>query len=258
MSEITPENIKRLALANLAKKAGDGKSLSNEEWERLESFERKSKPNPIADLAKSLQAQLEETKAQGKKPSQALLKAAQEALKSAQGDTIWTDAASCAQELGVSVQTARNWLGELGIQSARTSISKIEVYRGLWIRERDSVGKTTSTNSEADDREQELRIAERQARVDERTQRLVAEANDAAKSGLITAVRNVRNVILGIIPSILADALSEGQDRLQFEGKARKIIADQLELTCTTLQKGAPNGQEETKPQGKAKPHPKA
>ena len=247
-----------IAIANLRKRAEAGERLSEFEWSLITTATQAERPNPIADLAKSLQAQLEETKAQGKKPSQALLKAAQEALKSAQGDTIWPDAASCAQELGVSVQTARNWLGELGIQSARTSISKIEVYRGLWIRERDSVGKTTSTNSEADDREQELRIAERQARVDERTQRLVAEANDAAKAGLITAVRNVRNVILGIIPSILADALSEGQDRLQFEGKARKIIADQLELTCTTLQKGAPNGQEETKPQGKAKSHPKA
>jgi hypothetical protein len=247
-----------IAIANLRKRAEAGERLNEFEWSLITTATQAERPNPIADLAKSLQAQLEETKAQGKKPSQALLKAAQEALKSAQGDTIWTDAASCAQELGVSVQTARNWLGELGIQSARTSISKIEVYRGLWIRERDSVGKTTSTNSEADDREQELRIAERQARVDERTQRLVAEANDAAKAGLITAVRNVRNVILGIIPSILADALSEGQDRLQFEGKARKIIADQLELTCTTLQKGAPNGQEETKSQGKAKSHPKA
>jgi len=239
-----------IAIANLRKRAEAGERLSEFEWSLITTATQAERPNPIADLAKSLQAQLEETKAQGKKPSQALLKAAQEALKSAQGDTIWPDAASCAQELGVSVQTARNWLGELGIQSARTSISKIEVYRGLWIRERDSVGKTTSTNSEADDREQELRIAERQARVDERTQRLVAEANDAAKAGLITAVRNVRNVILG--------TLSEGQDRLQFEGKARKIIADQLELTCTTLQKGAPNGQEETKPQGKAKSHPKA
>ena len=247
-----------IAIANLRKRAEAGERLNEFEWSLITTATQAERPNPIADLAKTLQAQLEETKAQGKKPSQALLKAAQEALKSAQGDTIWPDAASCAQELGVSVQTARNWLGELGIQSARTSISKIEVYRGLWIRERDSVGKTTSTNSEADDREQELRIAERQARVDERTQRLVAEANDAAKAGLITVVRNVRNVILGIIPSILADALSEGQDRLQFEGKARKIIADQLELTCTTLQKGAPNDQEETKPQGKAKPHPKA
>jgi hypothetical protein len=247
-----------IAIANLRKRAEAGERLNEFEWSLITTATQAERPNPIAELAKSLQAQLEETKAQGKKPSQTLLKAAQEALKSAQGDTIWPDAASCAQELGVSVQTARNWLGELGIQSARTSISKIEVYRGLWIRERDSVGKTTSTNSEADDREQELRIAERQARVDERTQRLVAEANDAAKAGLITAVRNVRNVILGIIPSILADALSEGQDRLQFEGKARKIIADQLELTCTALQKGAPNGQEETKPQGKAKPNPKA
>jgi hypothetical protein len=247
-----------IAIANLRKRAEAGERLSEFEWSLITTATQAERPNPIADLAKSLQAQLEETKAQGKKPSQALLKAAQEALKSAQGDTIWPDAASCAQELGVSVQTARNWLGELGIQSARTSISKIEVYRGLWIRERDSVGKTTSTNSEADDREQELRIAERQARVDERTQRLVAEANDAAKAGLITAVRNVRNVILGTLPSVIADALSEGQDRLQFEGKARKIIADQLELTCTTLQKGAPNGQEETKPQGKAKSHPKA
>jgi hypothetical protein len=247
-----------IAIANLRKRAEAGERLSEFEWSLITTATKAERPNPIADLAKSLQAQLEETKAQGKKPSQTLLKAAQEALKSAQGDTIWPDAASCAQELGVSVQTARNWLGELGIPSARTSISKIEVYRGLWIRERDSVGKTTSTNSEADDREQELRIAERQARVDERTQRLVAEANDAAKAGLITAVRNVRNVILGTLPSVIADALSEGQDRLQFEGKARKIIADQLELTCTTLQKGAPNGQEETKPQGKAKPHPKA
>ena len=247
-----------IAIANLRKRAEAGERLNEFEWSLITTATQAERPNPIADLAKSLQAQLEETKAQGKKPSQTLLKAAQEALKSAQGDTIWPDAASCAQELGVSVQTARNWLGELGIQSARTSISKIEVYRGLWIRERDSVGKTTSTNSEADDREQELRIAERQARVDERTQRLVAEANDAAKAGLITAVRNVRNVILGTLPSVIADALSEGQDRLQFEGKARKIIADQLELTCTTLQKGAPNGQEETKPQGKAKSHPKA
>ena len=247
-----------IAIANLRKRAEAGERLSEFEWSLITTATQAERPNPIADLAKSLQAQLEETKAQGKKPSQTLLKAAQEAIKSAQGDTIWPDAASCAQELGVSVQTARNWLGELGIQSARTSISKIEVYRGLWIRERDSVGKTTSTNSEADDREQELRIAERQARVDERTQRLVAEANDAAKAGLITAVRNVRNVILGTLPSVIADALSEGQDRLQFEGKARKIIADQLELTCTTLQKGAPNGQEETNPQGKAKSHPKA
>jgi hypothetical protein len=247
-----------IAIANLRKRAEAGERLNEFEWSLITTATQAERPNPIADLAKSLQAQLEETKAQGKKPSQTLLKAAQEALKSAQGATIWTDAASCAQELGISVQTARNWLGELGIPSARTSISKIEVYRGLWIRERDSVGKTTSTNSEADDREQELRIAERQARVDERTQRLVAEANDAAKAGLITAVRNVRNVILGTLPSVIADALSEGQDRLQFEGKARKIIADQLELTCTTLQKGAPNGQEETKPQGKTKSHPKA
>ena len=256
-------DLQSIALTNLRKRAEAGERLSEFEWSLITTAAQAEKPDPVADLAKNLTDQLAKIQSEGKKPGKALLKAAEEALKSAQGATIWPDAAACAQELGVSVQTARNWLGELGIPSARTSISKIEVYKGLWIRERDSVGKATATTSDADDREQELRIAERQARVDERTQRLVAVANDAAKAGLIAAVRDIRSAIVNGLPSRLADVLANDQDRIQWEGRARKIIADHLETTCATLsqenptKKGATNGQTQN-PTPKAQPNQKA
>lgn len=256
-------DLQSIALANLRKRAEAGEKLSEFEWSLITTAAQAERPDPIADLAKNLTEQLAKIQAEGKKPSATLLKAAQEALKSSQGATIWTDAASCAAELGISVQTARNWLGELGIPSARTSISKIEVYKGLWIRERDSIGKATAPTSDADDREQELRIAERQARVDERTQRLVAVANDAAKAGLIAAVRDIRSPLINGLPSRLADVLATDQDRIQWEGKARKIISDQLEHICATLnpenlnKKGATNGQTQN-PTPKAQPTQKA
>lgn len=148
---------------------------------------------------------------------------------------VWPDVAAAAQELGVSVQTVRNWCAELGVPAARTEIAKTDVYRGLWLRERERAAAPETVGTEADQREQELRIAERQARIDERTARLTAVANDSARAGVIAAVRDLRGALLGQLPSRLADALAGDDDRIGWEGQARRVIGQQLTAACAAL-----------------------
>lgn len=233
-------DITRLALVNLAKRASEGKTLTDADWQRLNEFQRGEKPDPLGDLTAEIGRQLAEAKAAGVKPSAALLKLGREAMLRDLAAHVWPDVPAAAKELGVSVQTVRNWCDELGIAANRTAISKAELYRGLWLRDRERAAAAPAPlGSEADQREQELRIAERQARIDERTQRLVAVANDAGRAGVIAAVRDLRTALLSQLPSLLGDALAKDQDRIAWEGVCRRTITAHLETVCADLAQGA-------------------
>lgn len=240
--QLTAADIKRLALANLAQRAAKGDRLSPEEWARLESFEAAERPDPLGALLADLTAQAEALRAEGKRPTQALLKLAREALLREIGQHVWADVPAAAKELGVSVQTVRNWCDEAGIAHQRTAISRADLYRALYLRAAAAPAAASgSQQSEADAREQELRMLERQARIDERTQRLVLEANDAARSGLMAAVRDLRSGLAARLPAILADAFGIDTDRLAWERRARQLILDHLPTICAALTDQAPD-----------------
>lgn len=240
MPDLSAVDIRRLALANLAKRASEGKPLAEADWQRLREFERAEKPDQVGDLVVEVGRQLAEAKAAGVKPSPALLKFGREAMLRDLAAHVWPDVPAAAKELGVSVQTVRNWCDELGIAASRTAISKAELYRGLWLRDRERAATAPAPlGSEADQREQELRIAERQARIDERTQRLVAVANDAGRAGVIAAVRDLRGALLAQLPSLLGDALAKDEDRIAWEGVCRRTITSHLETVCADMAQGA-------------------
>lgn len=225
--------IRRLALAGLQKRAESGERLNDAEWKRLDELNQLDRPDPLGDLLTEIQAKLAKGKAGAAKLSPALLRLGREALLRDLAQHVWPDAAAAASEIGVSIQTIRNWCDELGLAN-RTAISKAELYRQLWHRAKDQAA-APSGGTEADQREQALRIAERQARVDERTNRLVAIANDHGRAGVIGAVRDLRSALATRLPGLLADALATNQDRLVWEAQARRIIRSHLETLCAEL-----------------------
>jgi hypothetical protein len=242
MPDLSAVDIRRLALANLAKRASEGKPLAEADWQRLREFERAEKPDQVGDLAAEVGRQLAEAKAAGGKLPAALVKLGREALLRDIAAHVWPDVPAAAKELGVSVQTVRNWCDEMGIAANRTAISKAELYRGLWLRDRERAAAAPAPlGSEADQREQELRMIERQARIDERTGRLVAVANDAGRAGVIAAVRDLRGALLTQLPSLLGDALAKDQDRIAWEGICRRTITSHLETICADIAQGVPS-----------------
>lgn len=231
---LTAADIRQLALANLEARAREGGKLSADDWARLEAFEASARPDPVAEALGDLAEHVAAIKAKGSRPPASLVRLLRDAALARNTAACWADVAAAARELGVSVQTARNWCDELGIPANRAAISRADLYRALWLRERDKAAPGSAAISPADAREQELRMAERQARIDARTRRLVAEANDAAKAGVIAAVRDVRSTLAARLPALLADHLASG-DRLAWEGQARRLILDLMTSVCADL-----------------------
>jgi hypothetical protein len=228
---LTADKVRQLALANLAKRASKGDRLSDEEWRRLDDYHRAEKPDPVGDALADLQAHVDAIKAKGKRPPAALVKLLREAALRDVDAHVWKDAGAAAKDLGVSVQSVRNWCDEMGIQHARQAIAKADLYRGLWQRARE---QATDGRSSADDEEQALRIAERQAKLDERTGRLVQEANDAARQGLIRAVAAIRHTLTTPMPAAIADQLHGVEcDRLSFEAGIRDQVLAHIEQATT-------------------------
>ena len=234
--DLSADDIERLALANLGKRAQEGKPLSDSDWQRLKAAQSAQRPDPLGEVLAEVTKAHAEAKAAGKGVPAALVKLAREALQREQAAHAWPDAGAAAQELAVSVQTVRNWCDEAGIPHARTSIPRADLYRALWLRERQHTDQGGAAPvSDAESREQELRIVERQARIDERTGRLIAQANDAGRAGVIAAVRDLRQALLGHLPRALADDLAQGDDRLVWEGRAKRIVSTTLETLCAEL-----------------------
>ena len=234
-----PADLANLALANLTARAQKGERLTPDEWARLDTLAAQTKPDPLGDLLAALQEQTALARASGGKPTSAALRLARLALLREQGAHVWPDAGSCAADLGVSVQTVRNWCDELGIPSARCPIPKADLYRALWQRDRQTT-LAPAPQSDADQREQALRIAERQARLDERTGRLQAEAADAGRAAVIGLVSDLRTALTTRLPALLADVLATDQDRLGWESTARRIITDHLLIVRADLEHTTP------------------
>ncbi len=238
----TPATIESLALANLAARARDGKPLSDADWQRLAQAKAAATPDPAAAALDQAIADLHRLQAEAKQAGKAfpapLAKLLRDLALRDVARHIWPDVAAAAAELAVSVQTVRNWCDESGIPSARCVIPKADLYRALWKRAQATAPAAASAGTDADQREQELRMLERQARIDERTNRLIAQANDHGRAGLIAAVSDVRQAITNRLPSVLADALAKDTDRMTWEGQARRIIRDHLAAVCADLVRG--------------------
>ena len=213
-----------IALANLAKRASEGGKLSEQDWARLQELETASKADPLAAAVADLSAQVEQMRAAGGKPTPALLRALRDASLREMGQHVWADAGAAAQELAVSVQTVRNWCDEAGIPAARAAIPKAALYRALWLRAQAQAEKPGLGQSPAQQLETELRIQERQARIDERTGKTLAKALDRARAAVAGAIRDQRHALLNRLPALLAETLCTAADRLAWESSARRLI----------------------------------
>ena len=233
LTSMTAAEVRRMALTNIAQRARDGKQLSDADWQRIAEAEAAGRPDPLAEPIAQIRAQADELREQGKRVPAGLTRLLRETMLREVGQHVWADVPAAAKELGVSVQTIRNWCDEAGLQHKRCAISKAELYRALWLREREQV--QTGGLSPADKREQELRIQERQARIDAKTGRLVEQANDSARAGVIAAVRDLRGGMLDQLPARLADRLAGDGDRIVWEGDARRVIRDHLTDLCEEL-----------------------
>jgi hypothetical protein len=233
---LTAADVRAMALCNIAQRAQEGGRLSADDWARLESMEAAERPDPLGAALADLEAHVELIRSSGSRPPAGVVRLLRDAALARAGDALWPDAGAAAQDLGVSVQTVRNWCEEAGIPAQRAAISRAALYRALWLRERERGASGPAAVSPADAAEQELRIAERQARVDERTGRLIAQAQDAARAAVIAAVREVREIAAARLPARLADQLcSQDADRLAWEGRARRIVLDSLTAYCREL-----------------------
>lgn len=231
--QLSPNQVRELALANLRAKAQAGQNLSEADWKRLAEIEGEGKANPLADGLADLSGHVEAIKAKGGKPPLPLVRLLRDAALAGSEAHLWPDVPAAARDLDVSVQTVRNWCDEAGIAHARTAIPKAPLYRALWLRDRGTGQGGGATRSDADEREQALRIAERQARLDARTGRLVAEANDAARAGLRAAIRDLSQLVTTRLPQALAEQLAGAADRITYESQVRRIANKTLSELAT-------------------------
>ena len=226
----TPAEIRELALANLAARAAEGKALTDADWARLNALQADDQADPLGDLLGRIQASTEQLRAEGHRPTAAQLRLAREALLREIGAHVWPDVGAAAKELGVSVQTVRNWCDEAGItHKGNTAISRGDLYRALYQRlqsERIATGGKQPTDADA--QEQHLRMLERQARIDERTGRHRDEALDLAREQIRAAVAALEHALATRLPAALAETLAADADRIAWEGRARSCIVEHL------------------------------
>jgi len=125
-------------------------------------------------------------------------------------DDYWANRAEAAAELNVSPQTISNWCEEAGTTANRKAIRKATIYHWLWQRAEE---KAQTTNTEADDREQQQRIALQQAKIDKATGRLNDEANARALKVCAKIVQELYNDWTNNLPVELTNAEAELQSQ---------------------------------------------
>lgn len=212
------EQLRKVFLANLAKRAKAGDRLSEPEWTRLEELAAPPpEPTPATPYAE-LTASIAELRAAGKPVPKHLAQAAREAWLTEQAELLWPTIGAAAGELGVSVQTVRNWQAEGAPIKVRTAISKAAVYRWLWQRAEDrlSAAAAKATSNPLDD-------AIKQARLDEKTGRLIAEADDRARQAVIRLAGELRHELIGTLPGRALDEIAT-LDRSSAEAHLRQML----------------------------------
>lgn len=213
-------------LRGLAAKVAANEPVTDREYERLAAWveeDRARQPGPADRVA----AEIAALQAAGRRVPVALLKAEREGRLLDLTAHIWRDAGAAAADLGVSVQTIRNWCQECEIPHQRVPIVKAILFRALWIREQE---RARDASTEADRKEQSLRIAERQARIDEKAKRHLLEAQDAAREVVQQLIGEVRSALVSALPGLLADQapVPAGIDRMAWEGQIRRCVESSL------------------------------
>jgi hypothetical protein len=201
----------------LARKVDAGESLTKGEFDQLQTLLAAESPDRAYV---ELLADLRQRIAKGRALPKHLAQAARETFLADRDALVWPSVDHAAAELHVSVQTVRNWLGELGVDHQRTAIPKAPVYRRLWERAEQKLDEAKAGGAD-DDLDRQLK----QMRLDKQTGRLVAEAEDRAREGLIAAVTEIRQDLVNALPGRARDALG-----LELEGEAalRQLLIDAI------------------------------
>ena len=231
---LTAADVRDMALRNLTAKADAGDKLNDSDWQRLDALiAHEEGPDPIDALLDRLDA---ETKKMGKRKRipAAVAELGKLAIIAKNTDHLWANRDEAAAELKVSIQTVSNWCGELNIDANRTTIVKAEVYRGLWLREKE---KYENHKSEKDEIEQQLRILDRQGKIDERTGRLNDLANLTATTAIIRLVTDMRGDWLNNWPPLLSEIIAQldSNDAMKEQGAYYRFIKTEMGKTIDRL-----------------------
>lgn len=228
------QRLKKIFLANLAKRAQAGERLSDSEWQRLEESSAPPAPpapaHPYAELAAAIAA----ARAEGREIPRHLAQAAREAYLHERAGDLWPNAGAAAQEIGCSVQSIRNWQQEGCPIPARAAIPKAPVYRWLWQRA-DARASTQAQRPEANPLDQAIK----QARLDEKTGRLIAAADDHARQAVIRLANELRHRLVATLPGTIAEQIAK-LDRSAAELRTRELILAALTAHRQDVQEPIP------------------
>jgi hypothetical protein len=224
--------IEKLALANLAKRAQSGESLSGDDWRRLEQLKTAATASG-PDLS-AIADRMEASRKRGKAPPKALI--AELRTASAGGAAAcWPDVKAATAELAthhggqLSLQTVRNWLGEAGLST--TAIPRADLYRWLYLRER------TRQAAPADNPELAQRLELQRVRIAERSRSVVVEAIDRAQTALLRMVADLRPRLTAELPSEAAESIvvRELRDRMDIESEIRSAALRILDSAVDSI-----------------------
>jgi hypothetical protein len=224
-------SIESMALANLAAKASQGATLSDADWQRFESLQRKIEGGDPTSPLTPLLVELRACQASGKAIPKRLERLAREAWLADMSAHLWPDLAAAAPEIaaelgGVSPQTVKNRLTEWGIPFARQAISRSQVWLALARHYRAEVqaAATTQRAAPTDQVGDEIK----RMRLLERTSALQQAAHDAAMQALQRLIARIR-------PQLVRDAAARAADRIAAPDRieAERIIGEEIAAALT-------------------------
>lgn len=229
--------IERVALANLAKKAGSGATLSDADWQRFEQLQRKIEGGDPSSPITPILAELRDLRAKGKPTPKRLERVAREAWLADMAAHIWPDLAAATPDIadelgGVSAGTVKNRLREWGIDAARTAISKAQVWLALarHYRAEAAAAATTAARPAVDHVGDDLK----RMRLIEKTERLKEAAHDAAMQGLQRLLSRIR-------PDLVRETAARAADRLEVPDRlaAERIIGEEIAAALSAARNAA-------------------
>jgi len=221
----------KLADVQLVRRAAAGAALNATERARLEEIAAAGE----AEQGPALSAVHEEVKAlraAGKAIPKRLVQAAREEWLADMATHVWADVGVAAKDLGVSVQTVRNWLDEAGITHQRTAIAKAEVYRWLWQRE---AAKRKHQTSDLDEQIKEVRLAQLRGTV-------IAQAREVARQATEALKDYLRDGLLSRGPTDLVDLMRRAKDQADAEDAVEAWLRQRIDHLDEQLQEGGDDG----------------
>jgi hypothetical protein len=137
---------------------------------------------------------------------------------------VWPTSAACAADLGISLSTLSAWAGEGAPVPGHSPVSKGDLYRWLYERERTRPGAAAPAGSERD----QVDVSIKKATLAAKTGALTAATIDAATTYVRAQVQSLRSRLLQTTPialiAELMQAIETGADQTTLEAIAAAAI----------------------------------